>query len=134
MLCQLAKTRPFLSRRANACLRVQYSVVKPDLKPDHLSSDQFPSAVPVPKQSKWKTTDSVPLTRDTMLDLLYGKTPLIKEHGFLTPSECAKYERELSRLVTPYTHNTGPTMRKVGIAQVCHTFSSNFVAYKSSTG
>lgn len=53
-----------------------------------------------------------------MLDLLYGRTPLIKELGFLTPSECFKYEQELSALVTPYTHNTGPTLRKVGIAQV----------------
>ena len=68
--------------------------------------------------SPWKTIDSVPLSRQSMLDLLYGKTPLIKEPGFLSKSECAKYEKALSPLVTPYTHNTGPTLRRVGIAQV----------------
>lgn len=75
-------------------------------------------AVSSASRSPWKTTDSVALSRESMLDLLYGRTPLIKELGFLTPSECFKYEQELSALVTPYTHNTGPTLRKVGIAQV----------------
>ncbi|KAJ6438948.1 restless-like transposase [Purpureocillium lavendulum] len=59
--------------------------------------------------------------------------PLIKEPGFLTPSECAKYEQELSRLVTPYTHNTGPTMRKVGIAQV-RTILYSLGAYSAYWG
>lgn len=74
--------------------------------------------VPSRGRSHWKTTESVPLTRESMLDLLYGMTPLIKEPGFLSPSECFRYEKELSRFVTPYAHNTGPTMRRVGIAQV----------------
>ena len=68
-------------------------------------------------RSRWTTTDSVPLCRDSVLDLLYGRTPLIKEPGFLAPAECSRYEQKLSPLVTPYIHNTGPTLRKVGIAQ-----------------
>ena len=68
--------------------------------------------------SHWKTDEGVPFTRENVLDLLYGKTPLIREPGFLTADECWKYEEALSPFVTPYKHNTGPVLRRVGIAQV----------------
>jgi hypothetical protein len=68
-------------------------------------------------QSEWKRTTDVPLTRNNLLDLLYGKTPLIKEPGFLSPEVAWKYEKELSPKLTPYKHNTGPLLTKVGVAQ-----------------
>lgn len=70
-----------------------------------------------PYQSQWKRVDAVSLTRDNFLDLLHGRTPTIKEPGFLTPEECFAYEKELSPKLAPYKHNTGPLLKKVGVAQ-----------------
>ena len=67
--------------------------------------------------SEWKRTTDVPLTRENFLDLLYGKTPTIREARFLSPETCWKYETELSPQLTPYKHNTGPLMTKFGVAQ-----------------
>ncbi|MCJ1393521.1 hypothetical protein MMC18_006396 [Xylographa bjoerkii] len=72
---------------------------------------------PLAYESQWKRTTAVPLTRENFLDLLHGKTPLIKESGFLTPEISWKYEKELSPKLTPYKHNTGPLLTKVGVAQ-----------------
>ena len=36
-------------------------------------------------KSEWKRTTAVPLTRENFLDLLHGKSPLIREPGFLSP-------------------------------------------------
>jgi len=82
------------------------------------SSSPIVPAVPQKGVSHWKTTDPVRLSRDNFIDLLYGKTPLIKEPNFLTPTECWEYEKTLSPLLQPYKHNTGPILRKVGLAQV----------------
>ncbi|KAI1186302.1 hypothetical protein F5B17DRAFT_431697 [Nemania serpens] len=71
----------------------------------------------VPYESKWKRDTAVPLTKENLLDLLYGYTPTIREAGFLTQAECFEFEKELSPKLTPYKHNTGPLLQKVGIAQ-----------------
>ena len=68
-------------------------------------------------RSEWKTTKAVSLTRDHFLDLLYGKTPSIREDGFVSPEVAWQYEKELSAKLTPYKHNTGPLLQKVGVAQ-----------------
>ena len=80
---------------------------------------EFP-AVATPQtihRSEWKRTADVPLTRENFLDLLYGKTPTIREACFLSPEACWKHETELSHQLTPYKHNTGPLLSKVGVAQ-----------------
>ncbi|KAI1633262.1 hypothetical protein F4809DRAFT_655278 [Biscogniauxia mediterranea] len=71
----------------------------------------------VPYKSQWKRTTDVPLTRENLLDVLYGRTPTIKEAGFLTPEQCFKFEKELSHKISPYKHYTGPLLQKVGVAQ-----------------
>ncbi|MCJ1250452.1 hypothetical protein MMC30_007680 [Trapelia coarctata] len=68
-------------------------------------------------QSEWKRTTDVPLTRENFLDLLNGKTPTIREPNFLSPEVAWRYEKELSPRLTPYKHNTGPRLMKVGVAQ-----------------
>lgn len=70
-----------------------------------------------PYQSRWKRVDAVPLTRVNFLDLLHGRTPTIREAGFLTPEECFAHEKELSPNLAPYKHNTGPLLKRVGVAQ-----------------
>ncbi|KAL8393923.1 hypothetical protein RB595_003618 [Gaeumannomyces hyphopodioides] len=80
---------------------------------DGCSSAAEPAAV----GAKWEHADPVALTRQSVLDLLDGKIALIREPGFLSTDECKKYERELSHQVTPYKHNTGPQLWKVGVAQ-----------------
>ena len=72
---------------------------------------------PIGYASNWKRITDVPLTRNNFLDLLHGRTPTIKEAGFLTPEVCWRHEKELSSHLTPYKHNTGPVLRKVGVAQ-----------------
>lgn len=57
------------------------------------------------------------MTRESFLDLLYGKTPVIIEPEFLSPEMAYKHEQELSHKLTPYKHNTGPLLTKVGVAQ-----------------
>ncbi|KAF8544374.1 hypothetical protein BDD12DRAFT_816062 [Trichophaea hybrida] len=94
--------------------------LRPNLFSRHITSTT-PSTVELlaakPPQSEWKRTTDVPLTRNNLLDLFYGKTPLIKEPSFLSPEVAWKYERELSPKLTPYKHNTGPLLTKVGVAQ-----------------
>jgi len=72
---------------------------------------------PPAKLSKWKRVTDVPLTRENYIDLLYGRTPLIKEPDFLTTAQCREYEKLLSSKLTPYKHNTGPLLTKYGVAQ-----------------
>ena len=68
-------------------------------------------------RSDWKRTTDVRLTRENFLDLLYGKTPTIRETAFVPADICWKHETELSPQLTPYKHNTGPLLNKVGVAQ-----------------
>lgn len=83
--------------------------------------------IPSPGRSHWKTTCPVSLTRDNFINLLYGKTPLIEASGFLKPEECWEYEKAFSHKIQPYTHNTGPLLQKVGIAQVCSRSRHKYV-------
>lgn len=69
------------------------------------------------KGSQWKTTEAVPLTRESFLDLLDGKTPLIKEAGFIAAETCQRLAAELQPKLSPYLHATGPAVHKVGLAQ-----------------
>ena len=68
-------------------------------------------------QSKWKRTTDVPLNRESFLDLMFGRTPTIREEGFLSPELCWKHEQILDPQLAPYKHNTGPLLNKVGVAQ-----------------
>ncbi len=75
------------------------------------------ATAPPTSKSQWKRTRAVPLTRENFLDLLDGRTPTIQELGFLSPEVSRKFEEELSPRLTPYKHNTGPLLSKVGVAQ-----------------
>lgn len=68
-------------------------------------------------QSKWKRTSPVPLTRESFLDLLYGRTPLVKEANFITKDQTQKLYDHLGPLFSPYIHAAGPPVSKVGVAQ-----------------
>ena len=70
-----------------------------------------------PYKSKWKTTDAVPLNAESLMDLLKGRTPLLKQGAFLSAETAAKMEAELEARFTPYLHATGPAVDKVGVAQ-----------------
>ena len=76
-----------------------------------------PSSAPAPYTSQWKTTEDVPLTRESFLDLLHGRTPLIRQPGFVSRDVCWTHEQILSPQLAPYKHNTGPPLAKVGVAQ-----------------
>ncbi|KAF4552926.1 Hypothetical protein D9617_8g049390 [Elsinoe fawcettii] len=67
--------------------------------------------------SLWKTTSAVPLTRQSFLDLLSGRTPLIKIPDFLSQEQSDALFEHLSPSFSPYLHATGPAVEKVGIAQ-----------------
>jgi hypothetical protein len=68
-------------------------------------------------RSPWTSTESVRLTKENYLNLLYGRTPTIWEPNFVSPAVAWEYEKRLSPQLTPYTHNTGPLLTKVGVAQ-----------------
>jgi hypothetical protein len=72
---------------------------------------------PVIGKAPWKSTSAVPLTRENYLDLLYGRTPTLWQPGFVSPALSWEYEKRLSPQLTPYKHNTGPLLTKVGVAQ-----------------
>lgn len=67
--------------------------------------------------SKWKTTEPVRATKESFLDLLEGRTPLLHEAGFVSQENCSKLTNALEPRLTPYLHATGPKLAKVGIAQ-----------------
>ena len=85
---------------------------------DLQDTESSPASTDMPTQSsQWKTTDAVPLTRESFLDLLDGKTPLIKEAGFISTEACKLLAAELMPKLCPYIHATGPAVHKVGLAQ-----------------
>lgn len=84
--------------------------------------------------STWKRTNDVPLTRDNFLDLLNGRTPTIREDGFVTPEQSFGFEKELSAKLTPYKHNTGPLLQKVGVAQFEYQAQAQEDFHKRSDG
>ncbi|RAK74440.1 uncharacterized protein BO72DRAFT_435161 [Aspergillus fijiensis CBS 313.89] len=67
--------------------------------------------------SRWKTIDPVPLTRESFLDLLYGRTPVIQVPRFIDQDLSARSLHYLLPRFTPYLHATGPPVEKVGLAQ-----------------
>ncbi|PSK34018.1 hypothetical protein B9Z65_8344 [Elsinoe australis] len=67
--------------------------------------------------SLWRTNRPVPLSRQAFLDLLFGRTPLIKSANFITDSQSKALHDHLAPLFSPYLHATGPSVEKVGIAQ-----------------
>lgn len=75
---------------------------------DHCAASQAP---------KWKTSDPIPMTTDSLIDLLEGRTPLLKEAAFLAPDTVHRMEQELEARFTPYLNTTGPSVDKVGVAQ-----------------
>ncbi|KAK4219694.1 hypothetical protein QBC37DRAFT_409552 [Rhypophila decipiens] len=70
-----------------------------------------------PYESKWKTTNPVSLTRESFLDLIYGRTPLIKEAQFISKDQSQAVYEHLGPRFSPYLHATGPPVSKVGVAQ-----------------
>lgn len=68
-------------------------------------------------ESKWKTTNPMRATKESLLDLIEGRTPLLNEAGFLSKEDCSKLTNNLEPKLTPYLHATGPKLAKVGIAQ-----------------
>ena len=68
--------------------------------------------------SQWKKDFKPgPLSRQSFLDLLDGKIPLIREAQFLPRDVAQKLEDNLSPQLAPYLHATGPNLLKVGVAQ-----------------
>lgn len=68
-------------------------------------------------KSTWKTTQAVPLTHESFLDLLFGRTPLIGMPRFISPDQSDQVLQHLLPRFTPYSHATGPPVEKVGLAQ-----------------
>ena len=68
-------------------------------------------------KSQWKTTSPVPLTRESFLNLLAGKTPVIQMPHWVSDETCQKVTSHLMPRFTPYLHATGPSVDKVGLAQ-----------------
>lgn len=81
------------------------------------ATDDAPLANKEAYQSKWKRTSPVPLTRESFLDLLYGRTPLLKEANFITKDQTQKLYDHLGPMFSPYIHAAGPPVSKVGVAQ-----------------
>lgn len=70
-----------------------------------------------PAPSQWKRSTPVALTRESFLELLDGKTPLIKVPHFVSDDVCDKVVDHLMPQFTSYLHATGPAVEKVGLAQ-----------------
>ena len=71
----------------------------------------------MPADSQWKTTEPVRLTREGFLDLLFGRTPLVREAQFIQPQQSQALYDHFVPLIAPYLHVTGPPVSKVGVAQ-----------------
>lgn len=94
-----------------------YSLATQEQFVDTKSSIQHAQSSETLGYSPWQTTNPVRLSKQSYLDLLHGKTPTIWEPGFVSPKVAWEYEKQLSPKLTPYTHNTGPLLTKVGVAQ-----------------
>lgn len=68
-------------------------------------------------ESQWKRTEPTSLTREAFLDLLFGRTPLVREEQFLKPAQSEALYSHFVPLISPYLHVTGPPVSKVGVAQ-----------------
>lgn len=80
-------------------------------KPDvyHLKVREYESA--------WKTTAPVPLSTESLMDLLESRTPLLKQAGFISTEVAKKMEVELESRFKPYLNDSGTSLDKVGVSQ-----------------
>ena len=67
--------------------------------------------------SQWKTTSPLPLTRQSFLNVLRGKTPVIQMPHWVSDETCQRVTSHLMPRFTSYLHATGPAVDKVGLAQ-----------------
>lgn len=101
----------------------QYAATARTLSRAPLAGKAFSPALPTlgraapPYQSKWKRTEPVPLSGENFLDVLFNRTPVIKQPGFLGREECFAHEKALSHRIAPYRYYTGPLLQRVGCAQ-----------------
>jgi len=101
----------------------QYATTARTLSRAPLAGKAFSPALPTlgraapPYQSKWKRTAPVPLSGENFLDVLFNRTPVIKQPGFLGREECFAHEKALSHRIAPYRYYTGPLLQRVGCAQ-----------------
>lgn len=51
------------------------------------------------------------------MDLLEGRTPLLKQAGFISTDVAKKMEAELAPRFTPYLNDSGTSLDKVGVSQ-----------------
>ncbi|KAI1809095.1 hypothetical protein GGS20DRAFT_374723 [Poronia punctata] len=68
-------------------------------------------------QTRWKTTKPVPVSPESFIDLLQGRTPLLKQADFIDSELCGRFAKELEPSFSPYLDTMGPTIHKVGITQ-----------------
>ncbi|KAI8912149.1 hypothetical protein DFJ77DRAFT_467085 [Powellomyces hirtus] len=99
----------------NADTGVATSIWRDDwtFKPKPLTAEREP----YPHPPTWHTTEEQPLTRENLLSLLDGQIPAVRDRGFLALDTCKQFEKALLPLIQDYSHNLGPVMRKVGVAQ-----------------
>lgn len=101
----------------------QYAATARTLSRAPLAGKVFSPSLPTlgraasPYQSKWKRTEPVPLSGENFLDVLFNRTPVIKQPGFLGREECFAHEKALSHRIAPYRYYTGPLLQRVGCAQ-----------------
>jgi hypothetical protein len=67
--------------------------------------------------TRWKTTKPVAFSPESLLDLLDGRTPLLKHGNFLDGEICDRFAEILEPNFSPYLYATGPAIHKVGLAQ-----------------
>ncbi|KAI0455790.1 hypothetical protein F5B21DRAFT_523259 [Xylaria acuta] len=73
--------------------------------------------LPAHPAGEWNTDQAQPLTRQSFLDLLAGRIPVIKIPGFASKNVCDKLLAELTPKFCPYMNTAGPVLEKVGLAQ-----------------
>ncbi|KAH8763791.1 hypothetical protein F5883DRAFT_676587 [Diaporthe sp. PMI_573] len=73
--------------------------------------------LPTHPAGAWTTDQAQPLSKQSFLDLLEGKIPVIRIPGFASKEVCGKIIEELTPKLCPYLHATGPAVQKVGLAQ-----------------
>ncbi|KAF5252294.1 hypothetical protein FANTH_2594 [Fusarium anthophilum] len=101
----------------------QYAATARTLSRAPLAGKAFAPALPTlgraapPYQSKWKRDAPVPLSGENFLDVLFNRTPVIKQPGFLDLEACFAHEKALSHRIAPYRYYTGPLLQRVGCAQ-----------------
>ncbi|SMQ47374.1 unnamed protein product [Zymoseptoria tritici ST99CH_3D1] len=65
----------------------------------------------------WYTDAVQPLNRENFLSLLRGNIPAIRISAFASLETSHRLAKEVTSMLTPYLHATGPAVEKVGVAQ-----------------